>query len=555
MMSTIKQLRDPIYGYINIPTDISKRIIDTSFFQRLRRVIQTSYSPLYSSSIHNRFIHSLGVFYLGQIAARTIVKQLKDKSIETHNVERIENVFLLACLLHDVGHAPFSHTGEKYYLDDTPINKYASLHSRLKDIVNSDEFSKDVPSDDSNSAAPHEIMSCIIGISSFGEFLDDTFSKEFFARCITGYKYSAIEKEKSLLNCFISLLNSKVIDVDRLDYLIRDAFFTGFDTVSIDYERLLTSLTIIERDIPDKNDEDFDITVYEVAYYKNAISVIENVVYAHDCERKWIQNHPVVLYEMYIIQHIINELNLKLNMSGQRLFSENTLGVEGVVFQDNIRISLLCDDDVIFLLKNILTDSLSKEYMERNHRRSPMWKSEAEYKSYLKNMLGSQSMSKIENALKDAEKYVRMNSDSWVINSQLIDKLKKEIDSLEDNVEGIPPRTRDKQLDKKKSIMKVFNSLNNYSKKHNEDCDYVLLNVSQFYSGFNKEDVKNINIVFKTNTGDVVDSFGEVVTLLSGEDKWRDDFFYIFHNKESNHEINKKEIFDYLIDQFIGIDK
>lgn len=74
----------------------------------------------------------------------------------------------------------------------------------------------------------------------------------------------------------ISLLNSKVIDVDRLDYLIRDAFFTGFDIITIDYERIL-----------------------------DGHKVIENVVYAHDAERKLIQNHPIVLYNIYIIQHII----------------------------------------------------------------------------------------------------------------------------------------------------------------------------------------------------------------------------------------------------------
>ena len=69
------------------------------------------------------------------------------------------------------------------------------------------------------------------------------------------------------------MLNSKVIDVDKLDYLIRDAYITGFDTVSIDFERLLSSLTISK-----------DKGKYKIAYYKNAISVIENVVYAHDKE-------------------------------------------------------------------------------------------------------------------------------------------------------------------------------------------------------------------------------------------------------------------------------
>lgn len=65
------------------------------------------------------------------------------------------------------------------------------------------------------------------------------------------------------------MLNSKVIDVDKLDYLIRDAYITGFNTVSLDYIRLLQAITISETE-----------NGYQIAYYKDAISVIENVVYA-----------------------------------------------------------------------------------------------------------------------------------------------------------------------------------------------------------------------------------------------------------------------------------
>lgn len=57
-----KIFKDPIYGYVEIPTDYIKGIVDTPEFQRLRRINQTSYSPLYSSAIHNRFVHSVGVF-------------------------------------------------------------------------------------------------------------------------------------------------------------------------------------------------------------------------------------------------------------------------------------------------------------------------------------------------------------------------------------------------------------------------------------------------------------------------------------------------------------
>lgn len=71
-----KKLKDPIYGYIDIPIEFVNGIVDTAIFQRLRRIIQTSYAPLYSSAIHNRFVHSIGVFYLGRIAAEQLREEI-----------------------------------------------------------------------------------------------------------------------------------------------------------------------------------------------------------------------------------------------------------------------------------------------------------------------------------------------------------------------------------------------------------------------------------------------------------------------------------------------
>lgn len=116
-MKEYKRLKDPIYGYIQIPVKYMNNIVDTATFQRLRRILQTSYSPLYSSAVHNRFVHSIGVYYLGNLAARRLVEEVKSKEKEMKEVERIGELFQLACLLHDVGHAPFSHTGEEFYLE------------------------------------------------------------------------------------------------------------------------------------------------------------------------------------------------------------------------------------------------------------------------------------------------------------------------------------------------------------------------------------------------------------------------------------------------------
>lgn len=317
-MKGYKRLKDPIYGYIQIPADYMTGIVDTAVFQRLRRVIQTSYSPLYSSAVHNRFVHSLGVYHLGTIAADALSREVKNLSaINADELERLKEIFVLACLLHDVGHAPFSHTGEKLYLEENGDSAYIQIHKMLCDEVATEDFKRDIPGGSGN-AAPHEIMSAIVGLKAFSEYISLPKDKEFFARCIAGY---------------------------------------------------------------------------QIAYYKDAISVIENVVYAHDAERKWIQNHPIVLYECYILNHIFQHLNEQLNTETDKLFSYQSLTQEGHILKDNVKVSLLCDDDIVYIMKNIPSceTELSKEYFERNKRRHPIWKSEAEYEAFIFGAMGGQN--------------------------------------------------------------------------------------------------------------------------------------------------------------------
>lgn len=92
-MKEFKRLKDPIYGYIDIPTDFMTDIIDTACFQRLRRIIQTSYSPLYSSAVHNRFTHSMGVYHLGKIAIDQIKPEIERKFSFDFDMEKIGRIF------------------------------------------------------------------------------------------------------------------------------------------------------------------------------------------------------------------------------------------------------------------------------------------------------------------------------------------------------------------------------------------------------------------------------------------------------------------------------
>lgn len=518
-----KKLKDPLYGYIAIPTEIIRKVVDTATFQRLRRIMQTSYSPLYSSAVHNRFVHSLGVYHLGSIAAKTLYKEINNLISQAEwgaseiDLDRLKYIFLLSCLLHDVGHAPFSHTGESFYLENG--QDYSYLHQLLTAAVDTDEFRDDVPAERSEAAASHEIMSAIVGIREFGDLMETPLEKEIFARCITGYGYKNATGIKSLYNCFIHMLNSKVIDVDKLDYLIRDAYTTGYCTVNIDYERLLTALTVIRQ-----NDNG-----YSLAYYKGATSVIENVVYAHDSERKWIQNHPTILYEHYLLQHIMELLKQTLDTDTKHLFSIDSLGTSGQTFEDGKVIRLLSDDDIIYMAKqHYLESEFVSEYFERGSRRHPLWKSEAEYKAFfLDRVKSGHLIDLLEDAMETTAKYLSKNTVNWVIDDKLLRLLNDELADLE--AAKLDEKTKEVQRNEKQKILKVVTCLIEYAHSVGYTGDFVLLKSSQFNSGFSKPDFSTTKIVYPMLSTPKISNFGDKISSLAGISSERANFFYLYY--------------------------
>lgn len=521
----MKRFKDPIYGYIDIPSEIIESIIDTAAFQRLRSIIQTSYAPLYASAVHNRFVHSLGVYYLGTLASASFEDALA--SLKLNELLDFIPIFKLACLLHDIGHAPFSHTGEEFYLGADSSREL--LHKEIVKLTKDSLLEEEIKLKNYE-AAPHELMSVVVALKCFPDMFATDEQKSFFARCISGYQYiKNLDIKKSFLNCMISMLNSSVIDVDKLDYLIRDAYITGFDTVSIDYIRLLRSVRVIC-----ENDS------CKLVYSKGAISVIENVVFAHDAERKWIQSHPVVLYDAYLLRRALESLHSQYDV-----FNYEALTVEGKSLGNGIHISLLTDGDITFLMKNTLKDPFVEEYFSRKDRRHPLWKSEAEYKAIFNRGLNDTTFQTVEDELEELLKYLNFANKSPEMNNTALDALKADIDSTKVLIETISDLQKKaklkKQLATKEKHLKWLSCFRDFADRQKLDFDFLIIKSSQFNSGFGKLAFENIEIAFPALKHPC--NFKKVTNALSASKSERDKFYYLFvRRKDRNQEIDATDL-------------
>lgn len=231
----MKLIKDPLYGYIEIE-DKYVSLINSAEFQRLRNIRQTGYQSLYPSALHNRFVHSLGVFYLGRKAFENFKKNVI-ADYESEPWDEWEESFLLACLLHDVGHSPFSHTGEEFYRDSTD---FFDLFSKQ---IHNELLNKDI--DNQGYGKPHEAMSAYVGCKLIKDSKKPfSLNSDLFVRAIMGVTYSPSTKNALILNTIIGMLNGNVIDVDKLDYLIRDSYVTGYSSMAIDTDRLLNGICL-----------------------------------------------------------------------------------------------------------------------------------------------------------------------------------------------------------------------------------------------------------------------------------------------------------------------
>lgn len=508
-----KLIKDPLHGYIRVPTVYMKHVVDTCEFQRLRNIRQTSYDSLYPGSSHNRFIHSLGVFHLGHKAYEAFRYNACELNcgFEQEPWDELKITFELACLLHDVGHTPFSHSGEDFLLiaesEDTfefmnpkvgcsDKRNAAKLYNDLLDTMKTrlekdrfqhflEDFSASISGSrnfDGESSAPkaHEIMSVIIALEVYGDFLRDMYvDLDLFSRAILGVQYKGkIKRTASVKNVLIQLLNSSIIDVDRLDYVMRDTKMSGFDNIAIDVDRLLDSVTIVK-------EED----AYALAYKKNALSTIENVVLAHDAERRWIQNHPIILYDSYLVKAILKLIQDTFEIVGsdQGIFQKDAFKADGIKTSGGNRIRLLNDGDCIFLMKQMEDQenlAYVKEYLSRDERKHPIWKSESEFRLLLQELTASQKEEFLGVfAAKNEEKY--NSSIGSILNSKRVKEIEQQIKQIRQD-DALPEEDQQNLILFKRKQLLWLKELKKFCKSIGISFELHNMTYEPFKSGINK---------------------------------------------------------------------
>lgn len=254
-----KLINDPVHGFITIPSEIIYDLIEHPYFQRLRRIKQLGMSHLvYPGANHTRFHHALGAMHLMTKA----IQVLKNKGVDISEDESTGAI--IAILLHDIGHGPFSHTLE---------------HSLLESVR-------------------HEEMSL-----HFMERLN----QEFNGQLTTAIDIFTNNYPKP----FLHELVSSQLDMDRLDYLQRDSYFTGVSEGVVGSDRIIAML---------------NVAAGHLVIDEKGIYSIENFIGARRIMYWQVYMHKTVVSSEYMLMNILKRAKW-LFQNGKDLFASPHLKV------------------------------------------------------------------------------------------------------------------------------------------------------------------------------------------------------------------------------------
>lgn len=288
-------IRDAIHGDISIEEEVIKQLIETKEFQRLRNIKQLGLTYLaFPTTEHSRFMHSVGVYYL----VTQLLDVLEAKTGQAFEVkERL--ALQIACLLHDLGHGPFSHTSEEFF------------------GFNHEDYTIKIIEDKDTEVN----------------------------KVLTNYGESIIEEVVSFIkkthnNPVLNSILSGTIDVDRMDYLMRDSFFAGVSYGEIDIQRIFNVI---------------DIKDNSIVFHEKGVKALEDIIISrYNMFSQVYLNKKALAYEV-LVAEILGELRTLVDSQFKLPYS-----IEKVLpfFEGNISVKdyLLADDLVFLTLINDLAN-------------------------------------------------------------------------------------------------------------------------------------------------------------------------------------------------------
>lgn len=433
-----KIILDSVHGYIAIPATYCEKIIDTIYFQRLRRIEQTSGRSLFPCARHDRFVHSLGVYHLGCKIVDIVSSNINtsDKDFLQNNTIAIES-YKLACLLHDVGHSPFSHTFEEYYGNTYIKDDSHDLRKMLADVVND----LDTQSDIKNiiKLTEHEFMSAYIAVKKYGDTIEELGGdKNLVARMIIGCKYSG-EKQNCFENALIDLIHGDVLDADGLDYVCRDSWASGYSVATVDIERLISSIRIYCKD--GKN--------FHVCFTPKALNEISKALEIKTFQQSNVIFHHTVVYEQKLLIEAMKSaaayhLNIDSPTTEQRLTALTNICVLKSMIdpielvKHRVPLQFPMDDDFVSLMKYCTSDKYISQWLSRKYELSPLWKNSAEFYASFEKLRGK-----------------KLERNSWIFSDNCREYISTEFGIPQEDIwiEEATPKYRSKFADKVMILM------------------------------------------------------------------------------------------------------
>jgi len=284
-----KIINDPVYGFINIPSEIVFDLISHPYFQRLRYIKQLGMTHLvYPGALHTRFHHALGAMHLMGLA----IEILRSKGHEINKEE--EEAATIAILLHDIGHGPFSHALEYSLVNGI---KHEDISMLIMEKLNAEFGGRLTPAID---------------------IFKGKYHKNFLAQLVSGQ-----------------------LDLDRMDYLNRDSFFTGVSEGVISFDRIIKMFNVL----------DDNLVIEEKGIYS-----IENFLISRRLMYWQVYLHKTVIAGEMVLVKILKRAK-ELAVKGEALFATPALQhflindvTETSFFSEEIHLNMFAqlDDQDIF---------------------------------------------------------------------------------------------------------------------------------------------------------------------------------------------------------------